>query len=215
MSAIKPQKPFEVEQDGESAVVHFKPTSRYETSSTAVMFRFSILGVIVGWVPAGIIGFAQSGPREDFSMGAFLAAWFLPIAILVVWRSVIRNKALARGSSAVTLVLFEDFIQAPGWPTSKSYERNDLGSIYSQTPDMSFTYKTGGIAGSNYHSKKAQAEAFGKIGYSVTADFGTERIELVPDCLTEPQAEAIRDLIATWRNDPGEVIAHVSQESAA
>ncbi|MFY2822902.1 hypothetical protein [Ruegeria sp. MALMAid1280] len=215
METVKAKKAFELEKKDDHAIIHFKPSNRFQTGLTQFVGLIAALWVFGGWIPGFLFAVTKKPyGGTSYNWPIFWAVWIIPVIALLIWGAKVWNNRTQRGSPASTIILHRDRIDAPGWPKHTSYDRADLETIYSQAPDTSFTYKTGRYT-SDYKSKKQAAEKEGKIGFSVTADYGAERISIVHECLTEQQAVSIRDLIAEWRNDPSSVIENEHNLSAA
>ncbi|WP_170327928.1 hypothetical protein [Ruegeria arenilitoris] len=215
MGTVKAKKAFELENKGDHAIVHFEPSFRFQTVLTRFIWLITGIWVFGGWLPS--LAFARidkSYGGSYYSWPIFWAVWIIPVVALLFWGAKAWNKRTQKGSPASTIVLHGDRIDAPGWPKHTSYDHADLGTLYSQAPDTSFTYKSGKYT-TDYKSKKQAAEEKGKIGFSVTADYGAERISIVHECLTEQQAVGIRDIIAEWRDDPSSVLENEHNASAA
>ncbi len=215
METVKAKKAFELEVKGDHAIIHFEPSSRYYTGMNSFIGFLVVLWFLGGWIPSYYLTTTETFSGKTLNnWPLFWTIWIVPMVALIFWSAKILQKRTQRNSPASTIVLHTDRIDAPGWPAHTSYDRADLDTIYSQPPDTSFTYKTGRYS-TDYKSKKAEAEKHGKIGFSVTADYGAERISIVHECLTEQQAVGIRDLIAEWRNDPSSVLENEHNQSAA
>ncbi|WP_170403237.1 hypothetical protein [Ruegeria arenilitoris] len=215
MGTVKAKKAFELENKGDHAIIHFEPSTRFETGLMQFSTRMLVIWTLGGWIPGFLFAITKEPyGGTSYNWPIFWAVWIIPFIAILAWGVKIDKKHTGKGSPATTIALHSDRIDAPGWPKHTSYGHADLGTLYSQAPDTSFTYKSGKYT-TDYKSKKQAAEEKGKIGFSVTADYGAERISIVYECLTEQQAVGIRDIIAEWRDDPSSVLGNDYNASAA
>lgn len=202
MVAIKAAKAYELEICGPYVVAHFRPSSQFETRLSSVLAFLTICGIIVGWFPALGMALRDSGRgMEAYNWWVFWASWIGPLLVTSYLRRLEKKRATKRGSPASTLIFKKDRIDAASWPSHVTYDRGDIGTVYSKKPDTSFTYTSGRFS-SNYKQQKRLAESNGKIGFSVVADYGMNEVTIVGACLTEQQAIEIRDLVGEWRDNP-------------
>lgn len=192
MKTIKAKKPYSLEFKSDHVIAHYSPTKKLSSVGTDLIKILAVFWFLGGWFPCFALFL--------YALNSSTLFWFAYIGVflgLLWWHNKFVKPVNAKGSPAKTIVFHRDRLDAPCWPTHNSFDRADIGTVHSITPDSSFTYKA-----SNYKVKKALAEHKAEISHAVTADYGTNEITIVSDCLTEQQAVAIRDLVGKWRDNP-------------
>ena len=199
MSTVKAKTVYELEKNGDRTIVHFEPTLG-PTLKEGMWLAFFLLSLVGGWIPGAVI----AAVTENNLHG--LKVWFLLIAFSAIFSVIEYLKPKKREAGPEnTIVLHKNKIDAPHYGKHRSFDRADLGKIYTQAPDISFTY-TARRYSNDHDRQKAYAEEKGKVSFSVTADYGAEQVEILDKCLTKQQADAIRDLISKWKDNPDTVL---------
>ena len=200
MSTVKAKTVYELEKNGDRTIVHFEPTLG-PTLKEGMWLAFFLLSLFGGWFPGAVITLyvTENGWH-------IVIVWFLLIAFSAIFgvREAFKPKKRKAGPKN-TIVLHKNKIDAPHYGKHRSFDRADLGKIYTQAPDISFTY-TARRYSNDHDSQKAKAEKEGKVSFSVTADYGAEQVVIIDKCLTKQQADAIRDLISKWKDNPDTVL---------
>ena len=194
---------FEIEKGDGYATLHFQPHSTQSTAALRFLYGVMLLGPLLGWIPAAIL-FMDLG-RLETEVIPFGLVWMgPPIAAAIALKYLVSRQKMV-GSDYTTIKLFSDGLRTAG-EVPRAYMLEEIGTFYSQSMDGTFVYKSSG----DYARKKAQVESAGKVSFSVVMDAGIDKVIVIESCLKEIQAEAIRDFLSAWKNDPDGVIANVT-----